>query len=151
MPSSSLCHKVMNTTLELEHYPRVRTLTSPTGILLFVLSLNFQTSIKAQFKIYYSPESPFLNPTTLKTDSKPMTKKPHVTCLAQASFFLIKHFSIDHTYKLGDSLFKKLYFQLCLKRTGRSGNTGSSHIAKAAIAEKQLMPFERFLHFKIRR
>ena len=126
MPSSSPRHKVMNTALELEHYPRVRTLTSPTGILLFVLSLNFQTSIKAQFKIYYSPESPFLNPTTLQTDSKPMTKKPHVTCLAQVSLFLIKHYSIDHIYKLGDSLFKKLYFQLSLKRTGRSGNTGST-------------------------
>jgi hypothetical protein len=48
-----------------------------------------------------------------------------VTCLAQASFFLIKHFSIVHTYKRGDSLFKKLYFQLCLKRTGHSGNMGA--------------------------
>lgn len=90
-----------------EHYPRVRTLTSPTGILLFVLPLNFQISIKAQFKIYYSPESPLLNRTTLKTDSKPMTKKPHVTCLAQVSFFLIKHYPIDHIYKVGDSVLRK--------------------------------------------
>lgn len=126
----------MNTTLEFEHYPRVRTLTSPTGILLFVLPLNFQTSIKAQFKIYYSPESPFLNRTTLKTDYKPTTKKPHVTCLAQVSFFLVTHYPIDHIYKVGDSLLKKMYLQLSLKRTGCSGTMGAhSHMAKAAVAE----------------
>lgn len=97
---------------------------SQTGLPLSIHLLNFQPYIKVQFKIYYSPQSPFL--WHLKQIPN-LWLTGHIWLVWPKSFFVF--FVLIKLYwqnlKTGSYHFFKKLFPTFLEKTGYSGSTGN--------------------------